>query len=740
MAGLSDVVFTVRIDGHVVEVEDVDLGQEIATETGSPIAGGNGIAEGEARIRWALPRGLTGKSEHPWLPSWIKNPGRPVTVDIDTGQGLWRAYTGTTLRSDVRFSDGVVTTRCVDSLRELNRPITIPAVSHLLMPPAVKGGQFLLPTLYSTWHTNEILSQCGLWATAPRIDGCVMHASMFGSLWPSVGTLTRAHRKDDSQARAGSRGIAWGGVGMVNPDASYDTEPVAATSRKWVMTIDLDLDWRDFHDMTAIVTFPSGDAFGLVMANGALRVHTRSGGVPEGSLPAIPRGEIARVMLVADNNGVHLWTDAGDVHIVSRPLDSRYATGTVRVQGVGTIGSVQVTRPEVYSEQTRIDQLVAPRRARVRRDAFANSWLAATPPVINEEGLGLLIEQSQCDDLAMWVSDEGLLEVCTPGILESAQAVHVITDLPGPLLPGQIHGDIPLDDLTASVSSLGPYSKVQVESRVASVQVRRTPTLLLYAGQRQTLESGDQVTEFVEPGPDTDWLGPVDTSIRYAGSDTGGDQAYNRRRGNWAGGHLLDTTTGEPVGWITAPQFMVAVTQINARTLLIEGSLSILPPGVEMSTLPAPDSVGLWPSRAQDPLPEIRGMGILTWANEVTESDRFGPAGAPPFVIRTSWWVQHPTRRAQLADIWARHLMGQHPILEGVECAIAPVRLGDRVTIRVTTVADLTIDVVVIGRRIGIDSMSLTVRVLAVENHALTYGQDLDAYGHLTYAQDTEAA
>lgn len=296
-----------------------------------------------------------------------------------------------------------------------------------------------------------------------------------------------------------------------------------------------------------------------------------------------------------------------------------------------------------------------------------------------------------------------------------------------------------------------PRSKVMVRAQQAAITVRTLPTVLWAVGKSEVLSRGDEFETFLHAESGTDWIGTPEPP-RYAGvgHPVPYDKWLNRSIGTWVGGIRVAISDGAMQGWVTAAQMPTTMTVINPATVLIEGWVDAteVPTGSEVVTQTDPASLSLPEHRMRQPLPEVRGSGIITWADVTTEAGT-GPADAQPLVHDGAWWLQTQYRREQVAQEILAYLADPQPLVTGLECALAPVDLLDRVIVHVTSVARLTLDCIVVGRDVDADShtMSLDVRVTTATVDGLTYGQYRDAlatgwtYGDLdaAHAGDTYA-
>lgn len=283
-----------------------------------------------------------------------------------------------------------------------------------------------------------------------------------------------------------------------------------------------------------------------------------------------------------------------------------------------------------------------------------------------------------------------------------------------------------LEELSASLSAGPGYGRVVVTGEEWIPRTSTLPRILIGSGQRQTMAVGESETIMWHPDADTLWLdGSIDTSpARWTSTTTDA----HRRIGSVVGGHRFNQNNF--AAGLTATHFPASMELVDGRTVRYTGTVATLPDGWTMSTLPNPADWDVTPSipesRKGDPLPECRSRGIARREARRTIIDL--PGDGPDYTLDGGHWLSSEAARLTVGQQIASRITDPQPIIDGMQCALAPVAEGDRITLRVTTVADLTLDVVVQEIRPVLDQgyMTLQARVLGWVG-GTTYRQWLDS-------------
>lgn len=316
-----------------------------------------------------------------------------------------------------------------------------------------------------------------------------------------------------------------------------------------------------------------------------------------------------------------------------------------------------------------------------------------------------------------------------------------------------------LKALMAALEGAQPRSEVVVRGRQSTLSVSSRQNRLLAAGSKEQLRRGETREWLLVPDDvDTHWLG-LDDDYRWAGTPYPDPYStwLNSQEGCWVGGHLVrrfDHPTDEnikagspyyvgedsPPNWVGPDQLAVTTQMMGPNAILVTATATTaVPADAEIITQISPYSPGAWESRKGDPLPEWRGARVRFIDADPAVVQVTGDPAHPAIEHDGDWWLQSVYQRQTIAAAIAAHLADPQPILTGVECRLAPINLGDRVVIHVTSVAQITLDVVVTATSLDIaaDTMTLDGRVIAATVDGITYGQDADAYGNRTYQQGT---
>lgn len=435
----------VTIDGIPRPVEDVRLVHEIPSEMSeADFTGGGGVFDAEAQVTWA-PSGPGLGVDHPWSPTWGRNPGSVVLVEAD---GV-RVFTGVVLSSAADFGSGSVVTRCLGRSVELDREVSVPPVAFT-MPPPSPGGSIIRAGMSGSWATQHVLGQCGFWSHAPVQTEATIAMSMVGSLWPSVGTLTDGWSNSRSPAGRWSphaRQTLWGGGACVDPYAVV--EAALAPSGTVPITLVVDLgDSRSGDD--GYITYRGGTTgasagMEIRVTPTLLRLYTvDTSGSRTLRLTAPRTAQTTRVQatrIASTTNSLTLRTDTGYVGTWDGSTGMSQNSGVLTVDiSQGDIGAIQVFRADR-------DLTGVPRTARIRRDLYDQAINGGVGSLDYYKGqaINYLAEQSRAERVPMWVDEAGVMQVCDRRYLDEAPPARVLTvigcDTDFLSLPGNLFAD-----------------------------------------------------------------------------------------------------------------------------------------------------------------------------------------------------------------------------------------------------------------------------------------------------------
>lgn len=742
--------FVVTLNGTVVDADVITLRASMGTERTSPFMGSAGqigntvdldLSSHELMAAAGIP--------HPWTGTFGPFPARPVTIDIifydDEGEprtfldpdgapvGAWRVFTGTTRQARASLREGSVTVTCSDLDPRLYADVVISPLARR-MPPRAEGDGLRAIGLHTAHHTARALEAAGMPPHQPRLPGCVMFAQHAGSSAPLVGrVMTSWHDDYGHGVDPAFHFTADGSPYVAYPHIRYRSEHVAVANEgwPWLLSVDLPPDTASDTDILVVASSsfaPGGEVTEAVPNNGfgvrilatEVRLVSFASQVETVHATWVRPVHMRRLVVTYSNTGLsnlRWWSDLApgvEAYSINPNLMLRTYTD-VHVKGwAAGVGAVQVARAADVAPLVTQVRTVKPRSHIHRVVPIDGARDIDASPYITTSAIELLTEQAAAQGTALWVDEYGHVRAADQESLPALADFHLISDDP----TAQI--DLLNIETTLSGGDVIPHSHVQVEFTKFAVEVRNLPSVLIASGNRETLQSGDVVTEFFHPAAGEHWL-DVDTEpVLWHGTDT---PEAHRRIGSVIGGYRVHQDTGAIFG-LTPEMFSATITQVDPRTVLYEATVGSLGTLMEMVTLPNPnDPVTELRGMGSDPLPAIRSMGRVTEATErTTPVPTASPPGGGIFVHKASFWVQRPGDLAALASRWVAAI-NNPPSLLTVTTSLGPVKLGDTVTARSYVTPGLEITGRVIDRDItGPNEMVLSVRPTVPVVAGRTYG------------------
>lgn len=197
----------ILLDGQEVQ-GTASVRRGLSTDLPAAIRGSVGLGEA-ATADLELPA-ASGSPLGVWSP-WsagqrASHVGRSVKILAGYDDVLVPVFTGRVEDDQSASSSGVLSLSCIDSYTTLDKPVTVPAVGSL------RGalGAPMRPGLSPTWVVDWVLRDCGWYATPPIAEGCVLSATLQGSMWPERGALLASQRGPNNNQVPRFGPTSWG--------------------------------------------------------------------------------------------------------------------------------------------------------------------------------------------------------------------------------------------------------------------------------------------------------------------------------------------------------------------------------------------------------------------------------------------------------------------------------------------------------------------------------------------------
>jgi hypothetical protein len=371
--------------------------------------------------------------------------GAPVTVDAgfrsSAGTELLRQITGRVRNVAVDPDSGTVTLSVLDRRESVRTPVTLPVV-------VADDWGTVRPGLWAQWVMDYIARANGFYASPPVRAQCFLSATLHGSAWPEVGTLTTAQLKLAGAARGQ---VAYGPF----TDGMMGMRPVAGAIPDITYTVPAGLTTNTGATLFVQARVKSTTSTGVVIAdihapaptsgraivqalNGSIRVDLTRGGVSVfGSVSLasltfpgehtvgiqITFGGVPDAVMQASCEGV---TGSGVLTGAGTPTGG--ADMTIVAVGTNnpdaTVASLQVTN-EPYAAGMFPDAFVP---SAVFEQSFNN--LTATPPVDTSDPWELLQQLAAAEQGTLGFDENGVLRFNNRAHMTGGAAVATVTTDP----------------------------------------------------------------------------------------------------------------------------------------------------------------------------------------------------------------------------------------------------------------------------------------------------------------------
>lgn len=660
-------VGTVTVDGVEREATRIDTVRELG---GGGVPGTRAAAAAEGRATFAqLADASSEPSPSPWTRkgNWPPAPGSAVQMDAGTSSQSFRMLTGVVDTSSPG-SDGAVTSSVIDPVDQLHRKVTLPSMLAS-EPPLNYEGPLRNVGLSSDYIVDTILRLCGVFST-PYQPASVKGVNVpgQGSLRPARGTCVTAGQRTDQRYAAQFLSTEWG-WGIYDGEATYtpDGTFTAAAGAEISCMV------SDQHTATADFTLSiagTAQTFTLVVGGGRAVSAQHFDGSSTSTVATLPAASgWRRVTMRISAGAIWLGTDDGRSASGSHTAPSPVTTANVtqlrlRVLRGGRVGGI------IAGNMPSGNYFAQKLSARLWAGTNLIPTLVASERIESRDALDVIAEIAEATCRAFWWDEDGFFQWMAGDYMLVRNPVLTLTSKDS------------LIELGWSESLADTYRQVTVDHEVPVVARSRTPSVTVWQGSGDSMESSETAEEIVAPPSNEEWI-QVDSAPRQAGGAFMND--INRGRFSVAGGVRTD---GNNTQW----------------TQLFPGSLSwgIAPIGpfawkftYETAALPAGYSVQrampnddaptvLWQRWRNEKLPIIRAYARVTWADDsVSTGSGLGTAGV--YQHNAGRWVQGLAGEApqRIADFLAAWLCVPRVKAERVEVIHDPrLQVGDIARVR----------------------------------------------------------
>lgn len=656
----STVDAVVTIGGTAREASSVTIEREIATTLPGPVAGGGGIAVGEAGAALREPQVVVSERRSPWSrrQGWPPALGEGVAIDAVIDGQASRRFTGTVgaVSSAIGAPVRVAAVDVVDALRRVRL-----SQDALLatMPPVEAGEAMRAVGLTAEYVVDRVLRGAGLYATPRRAGEVWVSVPGMGSLWPESGALT-------SSSGVAVRPTSWG-WGLAGVDATYTTWGGSMRGRALSLCLMLDqltsgqVSWSALMDSTVfrvtvsaakvvqvyqgaalVASFtpdPGWKRLEVVHSSTELRARTDTGWTAQ-----VPHA-LAGSVLDESLNGAHLAASSGArvgglyIGYVSAGSSGHYANATLNA--VVQVGSMFST-------------------------------VDALPALEARSGLDLLTEISQAMVASMWVDGDGTFWWVHPDRLRDQAPAAALTSTADLL------------DLAWEQEAGAARSAVRVTASTPTVTRAADFTVTVWEGRGETIAQGDEAADIITPPTEESWVmvdnisgGILVISESWAYTNP---ERFNSGIGTWHGGTAIDAEgrsagdreLGEVEGDIF-PMITMALDKIGPQTWKLTRRVSAVPDPSWPAVVERVDAVTrISATYAGARLPIVRAKAKVTWSDVTHTTATTAPSALPVLEHEVGPWVQGTATLQALTGWLAAQLGIDAAVLTSLPVAYNP--------------------------------------------------------------------
>lgn len=654
-----------RIHGHDVPVEDIEVTREVPSSLPSQVHYVNGITAATGTASGVSGEAVDRGVRSPWTVG-APIPGSPVTIDAGYRDATTRVFTGLVDGSTGSVRNGSLTMDLVDGLDQLDKPFTMDALMSQ-MPPIEDTGEWRNIGLTPTYITDRLLRAAGFYATPPRQAGVVLSAPLMGSTMPELGTVVQSSAAGQANRSTTFLETPWG-QGVDSGDVTWAPNLgiesgvltgtvqisclLSSTRPNPAGNVLISAQWGPQDSLRLAVTSSRSVSAQVVVGGVATTVATLSAAQMAGADTVVMRvARSGKVTLLASNGSTSSGTRALPSIILTAPLlRVRLTTPNLTAPPVG---GVQVNFAETPLHEWERSAFVTP-------SAYRHG-LTAFPAVKDGNVLDLLREQAAAELAGMWLDEDGRFHWSNRDKLIAQSPVTTLTSR------------VDIADLEWEYSVASLRSLVRVRARLPMVSRGKRYTKLAWQGGGESVDAGEETAFFAESGADESWV-MVDESPQQVGVDPFED--LNRGVGTWIGGVSDD---GSLTRWAqqVSPGFSVSMARAGVEKYLFSAAAGTPPAGQQVSLrLPNDDTASaLWLKWRNEKLPLLRCKARVDWTDGDVTGVHTGPSIAPEMTVDVGPWVQSLEARQAIADDVSAQVNAPSAIIRALPLAVPDPRL-----------------------------------------------------------------
>lgn len=656
----------VMVNGVQRGIKSWSVDRELQGDLPRQVAAVSGVMQATGTIVWSPQSDVSGHSPNPWnrLGGWVPSRGDRVEIFVSDGVTEWKRFHGLIdiTRGDV--GAGFQST-IIDDYDRLSASVNHITMLGIMPPRTIDGTRpWRLPGLNPLYYIDWALRRSRFYATPLRERNSLLDVPMQGSLWPHWGTL---EEHSEGTPTGGFNVVAPWGLAKRNFTAWYDPAEHPSMSQPVQMSF--------------MIGPSHSSATDFILEYGSTN-HQVKASVDSNRQVVVSKNNttVLFITLRDDEHIVSVMVKAGQISL--RTDQGRERSGTFTASGSGlsqvrvnagfnaAVAGLQVSRPlnpadEHSSTRTRLTARYDTTSLRLTGN------ITAAPNIENRTAVDLITEINDAILAAMWIDETGVVQWAQSDTLRRRAPVKTVTTR---------------DDIfTMSWESglLQTASSIRIEGRRPSIYRSRWRNLTVAEGPRgDTMQAGDEITIFFEPGSDEDWVQPSFDFLEVGGED-GIWGPFNNPSYGTVGLHF--ERNGEEIVGPVNYRTTIETARLGNQKALIKYRAHNWAPDVEGILSTPPENTILWARHRNVPTTRMKAMGKITWFDDSYTLTNVGGPG-PELVHDVGVWSNMDSDEINYWHRVGEWIQSQvtvpQPVIRGVKIQPDPrLQLADVITI-----------------------------------------------------------
>lgn len=710
LAGGDVSAFTSRILVEGVERPMIswDIDRELNGDLPDQVVAVSGINQATGSIVWGPGDDVTEQGRNPWNKSsgWIPSRGERVEIFVSDGVTEWKQFHGVIDRTTGNLSEGFQST-IIDDWDKLSVSFTHPAMLRIMPPLAWDGSEpYRSAGLHPLYYVDRALRGAGFFATPPRGYDTALYVPLQGSRWPHYGQL--------KSATGFLNTVTPWGLGARDGQAEF----LPSSTQSMIGNIMVSVLVAPDHASTADVFLDFGSASNHIrLSINASRVAiVLKNGV---EVCRLPLGQDKIVSVLCKNGQASIRTESGAEATGSfTPSGGVLSVVRLNCGANASVAGLQVSHPVSTSHEHSATRWT-PNASLDAGSLYLTGIMDAAPTFEGVPTSEMLDEINKATLSAMWIDETGIMRWVSSYELRRRESSRTVTTL---------------DDILSldwEDGLLATASKVTVKGKQPAITKGRWRNLVLARGSGDSLKSGDELSIFLEPESDTDWITPSTDFIEVGGSGNIWG-SYNNPAYSAVG---LYYTADGGTSTVAGLNCTISTEVLGLQKILVKYVAGTWPSDVEGVVATSPTNENLWPKNRGKDLPRLVGRGKIQWSDqEVTATGAGGPG--PELVHDVGVWANRADSKEML-ERYAAYIQSQtatpKPTITGLSITPDPrLQLGDVVTIGSPKLMGVSLKALIVGVSNSFGErfdQSLSVRIISTATSYTTYAEYNDSLG-----------